>query len=314
MSEEIPEECKKLLTASLSDSTWKQYKSIFTKWSKFCENQSVDLWQPTLSSILKFLSILYSDGLSYVSINSARSALSTLLGSVEGFPIGQHPLVVRLVKGVGRLRPPSCKYNYIWDASQVLSLFLNWKANVELDLKQLSYKTVGLLALCSAQRVQTLVNITVDKVHFTPCEVVIRIASVLKTTKPGDGCIISLKKYPDEKLCIYKCLKLYIEKTSALRKSNNLFVSYQSPYERASSQTVSRWLKEVLKLSGIDINLFSSHSFRHSSTSKAVDSGVCLDTIYKAAGWSQKSKVFAKFYKKPLLNADFSSSILGCVL
>jgi len=253
-------------------------------------------------------------GLSYVSINSARSALSTLLGTVEGYPIGQHPLITRLVKGVGRLRPPSCKYNYVWDVSRVLSLIKSWGNNSTICMKLLTYKTVGLLALCTAQRVQTLSQLSICNVHFTKSEVVIKIPSRLKTTKPGDGLIMSLKKYPDDNLCIFNCLKVYIERTRPFRATDWLFICHQSPYKEASSQTISRWLKDLLLLAGIDVQLFSSHSFRHASTSKALDTGVSIDTIYKAAGWSQKSKVFGKFYKKPILEEDFSSSVLSSLI
>jgi len=257
------------------------------------------------------LTELYTSGLGYVSINTTRSALSTILGSVEGHPIGQHPLISRLLKGVSRLRPPSSKYKYVWDVSQVLSLFRSWETNSNLSLKLLTLKTVGLLALCTAQRVQTLARLCTKCVHFSSDEVIIRVSSRLKTTKPGEGLIINLKKYPEESLCIFNCLRHYLDRTSSLNKSESLIVCHQTPYNKASEQTISRWLKELLALAGIDITLFSSHSFRHASTSKALDIGVNVHTIFKTAGWSKNSRVFGKFYKRPILDKDFCSSILS---
>jgi hypothetical protein len=236
--------------------------------------------------------------------------LSSLLGSIDGYQIGQHPLVARLLKGVSHLRPPSCKYNYTWDASLILSLFASWGKNSELDIKRLTHKTVALLALRSAQRVQTLMCITTNIVHFLPTEVVIRICNRLKTSKPGEGLIINLKKFSKPNLCVYSRLQEYLKVTKTLRSSPNLFICTNSPHKSASPQTVSRWLKEVLNLSGIDVSWFSSHSFRHSSTSISYKGGLCLDTIYKAAGWSSKSKVFAKYYNKPIFGDDFATAVL----
>ncbi|ODM90605.1 Transposon Ty3-I Gag-Pol polyprotein [Orchesella cincta] len=74
----------------------------------------------SINVILGFLTDLYENGSSYSSMNAARSALSVLLGKVDGVSIGEHPLVVRLLRGVGRLRPPLPRYQTTWD---VLSFF-----------------------------------------------------------------------------------------------------------------------------------------------------------------------------------------------
>ncbi len=123
---------------------------------------------------------------------------------------------------------------------------------------------------------------------------------------------IELPVFPDIKLCVFNCLKSYIQKTENLRDSANLFIQTRKPFKKATTQTISNWLKETLKDSGININEFSSHSFRHASTSKAANLGVSIDSIYKSAGWAQKSEVFARFYKRPIMKQnDFASSILS---
>jgi hypothetical protein len=95
-------------------------------------------------------------------------------------------------------------------------------------------------------------------------EVVIRICYRLKTSKPGEGLVIDLNRFSKPNLCVYSCLQEYLNITKTLRSSPNLFICTNSPHESASPQTLSRRLKEVLNLSGIDVSLFSSHSFRHS--------------------------------------------------
>ena len=65
-----------------------------------------------------------------------------------------------------------------------------------------------------------------------------------------------------------------------------------------SSQTISRWLKIVLRKSGI--TEFTGHSTRHAATSKALQEGLTIDAIRNAAGWSERSKTFHFFYNRPI--------------
>lgn len=55
---------------------------------------------PELNHALDFLAELFQAGLDYSSINMARSALSSVLRPVAGVAFGQHPLVIRFMKGV----------------------------------------------------------------------------------------------------------------------------------------------------------------------------------------------------------------------
>ena len=92
----------------------------------------------------------------------------------------------------------------------------------------------------------------------------------------------------NEKLCAHSTLLHSVARTASIRQSLNssqVFVSYRRPYEVISSAALSRWLKAVLSLAGIDTSVFKGHSFREASTSKAVSLGVPLDVILKAADW-----------------------------
>ena len=59
---------------------------------------------------LDFLAEKFQAGLKYHSLNCYRSALSSALIPIDGFHMGQHPLVVRLMKGVFNSRPPEPRY------------------------------------------------------------------------------------------------------------------------------------------------------------------------------------------------------------
>ncbi|XP_035706240.1 uncharacterized protein LOC118435096 isoform X3 [Folsomia candida] len=309
-NDQYPENVTKLLRSSCQDSTWKQYSSNFKKWTEYCTINNLPVWRPSINSILAFLAKLHDDGLGYTSINSMRSCLSTMIGKVDGQNIGTHPVVCRL--GVANSRPPKPKYENTWDSNLVLQFCKNLGKNSRLNIIDLSHKLVALLALTTGQRVQTLSAISVPNINFKSgsCEIVIY--DKLKSSKPGSTTILSLPNFLDINLCVVKTLKCYLAKTKEIRKTDKLFISTRTPYGAVSRDTLSRWLKIVLSKSGININVYSGHSFRHSSTSKAHERGVCVDSIYKAAGWCNNSKVFAKHYRRPIINThEFANAVLN---
>jgi len=59
---------------------------------------------------------LYAQGLSYSTLNTACSALSSILHISDCHNFGSHPLVVRFMKGVFETRKPKPKYDDMWDA------------------------------------------------------------------------------------------------------------------------------------------------------------------------------------------------------
>ena len=115
------------------------------------------------------------------------------------------------------------------------------------------------------------------------------------------------------KLCAASTLQVYISRTKDLRpeSENRLIITNKKPNKAATSQSISRWIKGALCKSGIDTEIFSAHSTRHASTSAACRRGVNIETIRKAASWTQTSNVFARFYNRPVVEAkEFANSIV----
>ena len=109
-----------------------------------------------------FLPYLFDSGLQNSKINTARSALSSTLSPVDGVPVGQHTLVVRIMKGISKSRPRLDHLFPKWDISLVLSTIRQWGQNKKLDLKLLSLKAVFLMAVVSAKRPSTLVLLSAN--------------------------------------------------------------------------------------------------------------------------------------------------------
>ena len=78
---------------------------------------------------------------------------------------------------------------------------------------------------------------------------------------------------------------------------------YRKPHGPATKDTLARWVRSVLKLSGVDTDTFTAHSCRSASTSKAMSSGVALDVILKAGQWSADS-TFYTFYRKDIIQSE----------
>nr|CAI5863574.1 unnamed protein product [Callosobruchus analis] len=164
-----------------------------------------------------------------------------------------------------------------------------WYPFDKLSLKQLTFKMVILLALISGQRLQTLANIDINHIKETKDELQVFIVAKIKTSGRNR-----------------------LQPVLTPEKEHRLILTLKKPIHAASSQTISHWIKNVLRDCGIDTDMFSAYSSRHSSTSTALKGGANIETIRKAAGWTERSKVFSKFYNKPIVpnNSDFANSVL----
>jgi hypothetical protein len=78
----------------------------------------------------------------YRTINCARSALSSTLKTIDGFKVGQHPVVTGLMRGVFNSKPPQPKICAAWSVIKVLDLLHRWGPATSLDLKSLTFKSV----------------------------------------------------------------------------------------------------------------------------------------------------------------------------
>ena len=117
----------------------------------FCRSRGINPISASLENGLEFLHQQYENGLSYSGINTARSALSTVIFLSDGSSFGHHPLVSRFLKGVFESRPSLPRYSNIWDVSVVLDYFKTLPPLEEANLKDITHRAVMLVALLSGQ-------------------------------------------------------------------------------------------------------------------------------------------------------------------
>jgi len=227
--------------------------------------------------------------------------------------VGKHPLVARVLKGAFHARPPLPRYTATWSVQVVLDQILQWGDTKSLQLKLLTFKLVMLMSLARPSRSADLASLCVDKCHFKPEGVSFQPASLAKQSRQGKSLTdYFFASFPDNaELCPVATLRRYQTVTSSLRKdSNKLFVAIVKPHKAVAPCTIARWLKEVLKLSGIDVSIFTAHSTRSASASAAADSGVTTSDILKAADWSAES-VFRKFYYRPSHDPLYGRAVIA---
>lgn len=183
--------------------------------------------------------------------------------------------------------------------------YLKTLAPVEkLSLKELTLKTVMLLLLVTGERGQFIYLLSLTGIQMTPHIAYLSLEEHTKTSRPSTATSsVTVNEFtPDNRICLPATLKAYIKETEKLRdEEKKLFISFIKPYKAVSRDTISRWTKQVLKNSGIDTQIFTSHSTRAATASKAKQKDVPLDTILNTIGWAS-AQTFQKFYQKPVLD------------
>ena len=242
-----------------------------------------------------------------------RSAISSVHDKVDGYDVGQHPLVSRLLKGAFHQRPPQPRYTQTWDVRVVTNYIRSMGANNSLSLQNLSHKLAMLMALTRPSRSADLANLDLKHRTYSAEGATFFPTTLSKQSRQKKhGTEFFFPKYAlDDLLCPVLALKEYEVRTKQLRGSHSsLFLGITKPHKPVCSSTIARWLKTFLGKAGIDTEIFKANSVRSASTSAAAVAGITTNDILKAADWSSET-VFQKFYHKPTTNSQFGKAVLS---
>ena len=315
-TEGISTEAAQLLLSGWSKGTNTAYQSGWRKWVSWCMSREVDPISCPVHPFLDFLAGLFSEGLQYRSINTIRSAVSMTHKQVNGVPLGQHPLVSRLFKGMYNFRPPQPRYARTWDVDIVIQYFSSLGDNAALSLKQLSHKLATLMALVGANRVSELQALDLRFRLYRPDGVHFQLPSLgKKRTVGAPPRQVIFEAFPmDKRLCVAECLRCYEGRTSCFRSSgvdqpNQLFLSFIKPHKAVTSQTLAHWIKNTMEDAGIDTAIFKAHSVRGASSTAAAEKGVLMADILRTADWS-KDSTFRRFYYRPTSGSGYAQTML----
>jgi len=125
-----------------------------------------------------------------------------------------------------------------------------------------------LLALARPSRSADLASLCVYNCQYKPERVSFLPSALAKQSRQCRALFAYFfANFPDNKeLCPVETLRQYQRVTTPLRKeSTQLFIAMVKSHKLFAPCTIARWLKEVLKLSGINVGIFTAHSTRSAS-------------------------------------------------
>ena len=305
-----------LLLRARSEGTTKSYESAWIQFTSWCEQQHKDPIQCDINTLLSYLTDKYEKGYKYRTLNIHRSAISLYHNKIEGFKVGQHPLITELLKAIGKLRPPKPKMNGVWDVDIMLKYLKGLPTNAEMEIKSLTLKTIMLIALVAIPRVSEIHRLDLKWMVKKDDHLIFQIEGNIKHSKQGkqNPPLIIHKFEEDHTICPVQTIVDYIERTKDWRQKpeqSKLFLTTIKPHTPVAKTTISNWIKHTLKLAGINTELFTAHSTRSSSSSKSRGKGLSRDIILNRGNW-KNSSTFEKFYHKEILSEgkEYQKSVL----
>ena len=292
-------------------------------------------FQASVAEVLEFLQSRIHLGRSFSTVKVYLAAISACHIGFDGKTMGQQPLVQRFMKGAMRTQKVSRTLLPSWDLALVLDALCSppFEPLSSVELKFLCLKTVLLVALTTSKRVSDIQALSVSpecmrfaaddrKVMLKP-----NAAFVPKNLQVVNTPVELVAFHPppfasaeDERLnglCPVRALRLYCQKTTAGRKTSQLFVSYGPGSKRnaVARSTISRWIVEAIRLAysskGVQVpEGLRAHSTRGVSASWALSRGASVQEICMAANWSSSS-TFATFYSLDVAASAVAHAVLG---
>ena len=216
-----------------------------------------------------------------------------------------------LVRAMALKRPRLRTLVPSWDMKRVLEALAKppFEPLGSCPMMELSIKTAFLLAAASARRRSALHALSLESGHFRWEPHGVRMVpdpGFLTKTQTVDflpapifiASVRSVSSIEEDKLwCPVRALKWYVNRTESLRGDcQSLFVTLRRPHNRASKDTISRWIVEAIVRAypeGLPDRSPRAHDVRALSSSWALFKGVPLEEILQAAAWKTSNAFLA---------------------
>ena len=330
-----------LLDSSRRASTHSVYGHYWSRWLVWADANSADPIRPTDIQLANFLAGLFTrDRLALNTVKGYRSAINSTIAQLGGGvqDASHNPHLLRdLIRGATLQDARVPRRAPAWDLVLVLASLREapYEPLGRSSLKFVTFKTAFLLTLASGRRgseVHAISGAAADiafehdggaSLHFLPeflaknqvpgsVSPTLIIPALTRILGPDDA---------DRLLCPVRALKFYLNRTKSLRSQTHrrLFISYNADYDSdISLQTLSRWLREVIKLAyhSSDITITPRvHEIRAWAASLAFKHSVPLNTVLEAAYWRSET-TFIHYYLRDVrrLRQDGSSGVASAVV
>ena len=261
---------------------------------------------------------MFNKGTKSGTLNLIRSAISFFTQNTF-VNLGKNPMISRCFRYFYKNRPIFPRYFTTWDVGKVLKFLATWHPPENLTMKQITLKTVALIALTSSDRAQTIHELNINHLNYVSQGLEFNIPCLLKHSQKGRPARkVLCVEWDKPELNVCKYVEYYLKKTFKFRfkavtlgkeKHNQFFLSHRTgkPVKRAS---ISRWIRQVLDYSGIDTTTFKAGSTRSASASAANRLGATPNQILNQGDWTNLG-TFNKFYNKSLNDSPVGKLILS---
>ncbi len=237
----LPEQVLNTISEARAPSTRRLYALKYSVFSTWCLDRSENTSTSELAVVLSFLQELLDKGRSHSTLRVFVAAIAAFHAPIAGQSVGRDNSVVCFLRGAKRLNPPRPLTVPTWEVPTVLRALkgLSFEPLQPTNLRSLSLKTSLLLALASVKRVGDLQALSISPacLEFGPkdSKFVLKprhgyVPKVLST--PFRSQVITLSTLPPSEedrelflLCSVRALRIYFERSTSFRSTEQLFVS-----------------------------------------------------------------------------------------
>jgi integrase len=295
----LPDPVIETILRGCRDSSNRTYQYAWSTYWDWCIDNNMDVQD--FKSVLSFLQKGREQGLSFATLRLRLNAISTTLPpSPEGLSIGQLPIIEKFMKGLEATCPKKLPTRAMWDLKDALVKLSDWTAEDQLSL---SCKTAFILAVTTMWRPGSdLSRLVFSQTIFNDEGV----SLLVQMPKEGDWKSTFLPyNTANSSICPVTLLRKYLHYVQPLRVQDTpdrvFLVKNRNLTSAASADTIARWIRQAMSKCGIDTSKFSPHSTRSTATSSALQSGMDLPQILRAANWAN-AKTFQRFYYREIID------------
>lgn len=286
-----------LLHSSWRQSTKKQYSCIWSKWTSWCNQKSINFLAPTGPQLAQYLAHLHLDlGLAYKTILVYKSTVSTLC--TPNNSLSEDPFVKRILKSIALSNPNiTKKITKSWDPRLVVEWLIANPPTTN-TLFEVSRRTALILLLASSRRVHDLTLLHIDNDHYEDHSDYIVLHPVFGSKTDNyvhRQSSWKLTKAHNTNVCPVYWVKNLINLSQNRRSGTDLselFITACGRVKAASRTTLGGWVKALLRAAGVSA---SAGSTRSAAASLNWLDNCPIDEVMAKGNW-RTPNTFARFY------------------
>ncbi|XP_076048954.1 uncharacterized protein LOC143029809 [Oratosquilla oratoria] len=329
----FPKEVAEDMSFPIHSSSATLYQGKWNAFAEWCHSRAIIPDQATIPQIASFHFLRKSKKISLSAVQGYRAALNQVF-SLKDMDLALSPEISMLFRHFRKSCPPR-EITSPWDVALVLNSLRGppYEPLRDAHLKDLTLKTVFLLALASSKRVGELHAISYRVAHskgwqevsFTFLPQFIAKNQDLAKADPRfwSFSIPSLYdfvggEHAEMVLCPVRAIRTYLRRTKPLRPDlPRLFVSSRGKPKPVTKTSISYWIKEVIRraytMSPTDCPRAKAHDLRAIGTSLAFRKNLSVNQVLQAGIWKSQT-TFTSFYLKEVMWESLGTFSLGPIV